>query len=96
MGTARVANSLGVHWLISLYATILERYLMDNPESALAAHGIKMIDEMVTMHDPVKLNRWFGFLQGLLYALGLRTIDELRDETRGEVNDQLVRMTREV
>lgn len=30
-----------------------------------------------------KRNRWLGFVQALLYARGVRTIDELREETRG-------------
>lgn len=30
-----------------------------------------------------KFNRWLAWVQGWLYCHGLRTIDQLRDETRG-------------
>jgi len=33
--------------------------------------------------DAGKLNRWLGFVQGVLWMNGNRTIQRLRDETRG-------------
>lgn len=30
-----------------------------------------------------KFNRWLAFLQGTLWSNGERTVDQLRDETRG-------------
>lgn len=32
-----------------------------------------------------KLNRWLGFVQGALWAHGMATIDQLRDDTRSSM-----------
>lgn len=37
-----------------------------------------MLAEMKSMNDPAKLNRWIGFLQGVLFTSGFCTIEELR------------------
>jgi hypothetical protein len=29
-----------------------------------------------------KVNRWLGFIQGALWSLGIRTIDQMRDDNR--------------
>jgi len=47
-----------------------------------------MCDEIIRMyvHEPWmdgKINRWLGFIQGFLFCNKMRTINELRDETRG-------------
>ena len=47
-----------------------------------------MCDEIIRMyvHEPwmdSKINRWLGFIQGFLFCNKMRTINELRDETRG-------------
>lgn len=74
--------------LLGQYAVALQG-LGGGPSSA-ERHALHMIDEMLKMEDPVKLNRWFGFLQGVMWMLALRTIDELRDETRGDVHTDFV------
>lgn len=45
-------------------------------------HTRGMIDTMLVMEDPDKLNRWLGFVQGVLWMLDARTVDQLRTETR--------------
>ena len=51
--------------------------------------GIRMIDSILEMLEDEpderldgKLNRWMGFLQGVLWYAGLRSINEMRDENR--------------
>lgn len=56
------------------------------------AHLAWMINQMLLptdehlkskMDNPLILNRWLGFIQGALWSNGLRSIQQLRDETRG-------------
>lgn len=47
-----------------------------------------MCDEIIRMrlHEPwlvEKIHRWIGFIQGFLFCNKMRTIHELREETRG-------------
>lgn len=70
--------------------TLLEKY----KQLTANEHIIWMCDEILTweMPDAIKLfkiNRWLGFIQGYLYSNKLRTIDELRNETRG-IDDELI------
>lgn len=50
-------------------------------------HVLGMLVKMREMYGSAeqagKFNRWLGFVQGWLYAHGLRTIDQMREETRG-------------
>lgn len=45
-------------------------------------HVLSMLPTMAKMEDPDKFNRWLGFVQGFLWALDLRTIDDMRDDIR--------------
>jgi hypothetical protein len=49
-----------------------------------AEHGLGMIDRMLDMDPAEKLNRWLGFLQGLLFCLGLRTVEQLEGDVHEE------------
>lgn len=51
--------------------------------------GVDMLTAMSAFRDPIKLNRWLGFVQALMWVIGIRTVDEMRDETRGAVHDEL-------
>jgi hypothetical protein len=52
-----------------------------------------MIHTMLKMEVSSKLRGWLGFLQGVLFCLGLRTIEQLRDETRGDVHGEFLQGT---
>lgn len=60
----------------------------DNRGSALKqlAHARWMCQEMKLMIDrgeaDDKLNRWLGFVQGVLYAHGIFSINEMREHNR--------------
>lgn len=56
-------------------------------------HLLSMIDRMTmfTVSRAVKFDRWLGFLQGALWCLNLRSVDELVNETRGAVHDEIER-----
>ncbi len=41
------------------------------------------IEEFVAEDKLDKANRWLGFVQGIFYALGLYTINQMRDHNRG-------------
>jgi hypothetical protein len=45
---------------------------------ARLAHAKWMLSQMWTFTDVEKLNRWIGFVQGVLWAEGRATIDDLR------------------
>jgi hypothetical protein len=45
-------------------------------------HLVWMLDEIEKMDDEAKANRWLGFVQGILSASRVFTIDELRDHVR--------------
>lgn len=32
--------------------------------------------------DPAKFDRWLGFIQGVIWAYKLRTVDEMREDNR--------------
>lgn len=74
--------------LLNKYKKLLQKYESSSNQS----HIIWMIDEIFKMLENVqedkieklfKINRWLGFIQGYLYSHLLRTVDELRNETRG-------------
>lgn len=37
---------------------------------------------VATGEDDAKLNRWLGFVQGILFSCGARTINDMRDDNR--------------
>lgn len=44
-----------------------------------------ILTEVHTAHDEIELQksmRWLGFVQGAFFSLGIRTIDEMRDDNR--------------
>ena len=45
----------------------------------MSKHWDNMSDEKKT---PDKYNRWLGFMQGVLWAFEIKTIDEMRKEVR--------------
>jgi hypothetical protein len=63
---------------------LLEKYKTLTTDS----HIKWMCNEIIRMyvHEPwmdAKINRWLGFIQGFLFCNKMRTIHELREETRG-------------
>lgn len=44
-------------------------------------HLLWMLENMPPEKTP-KYNRWLGFIQGVLSAYNMRTIDEMRDDNR--------------
>lgn len=47
---------------------------------SLLQHALWMCSQ--SFDCPDKLNRWLGFVQAIMWISGLRTIRQLRDETR--------------
>lgn len=50
------------------------------------AHVFWMCDQVpgfLEKGDVDKANRWLGFVQGCLWLMGLRTINDMRDDNRG-------------
>lgn len=67
---------------------ILENLLYSYKQLPVEKHIVWMIDEILKIEIPdtkqlFKINRWLGFIQGYLYTSHLRTIEELKNETRG-------------
>lgn len=58
-----------VLWMLGEMRTLLDEYTPPTPEQFY---------KWLEVVEP-KLNRWLGFVQGLLWAGGLYTIDELRE-----------------
>jgi hypothetical protein len=56
-------------------ADLNSKYLTDHER---LSHLIFMLDSMKTETDEGKLNRWIGFIQGVLWANSWCTIDDLR------------------
>lgn len=55
-------------------------------EKAARKHAWWMCYEIVCFVDQGevdKANRWLGFVQGVLWAFGYKTIDEMRDDNLG-------------
>jgi len=50
-------------------------------EGGQLAHAHWMCLEVLRI-EPEKVNRWLGFIQGVLWCEGEFTIDQLRDQTR--------------
>lgn len=52
-------------------------------------HAAWMVDEMLSYigvteaehYDGDKVNRWIGFIQGVLWMYGVYTVDDLRQQT---------------
>lgn len=74
---------------------ILNKLLKSYKELTTDAHIKWMCDKLLDRReafdiaDYFKINRWLGFIQGYLYNLQLKTIEELRNETRGIDNELL-------
>jgi hypothetical protein len=73
---------------------ILENLLNKYKKLTTNEHIKWMCDEILTWEDPntlklFKINRWLGFIQGYLYSQKMRTIDELKNETRG-IDDEFL------
>lgn len=56
---------------------------IDEPDTWHALGMLVKMHEMLDAGEHGRFNRWLGWVQGWLYCHGLRTIDQMRDETRG-------------
>jgi hypothetical protein len=54
------------------------------PEGERKQHLVWMLEEIINMPDDKfeKANRWLGFVQGAMWSLGLRSVDEMRNDNR--------------
>lgn len=82
MNTKRVAKELID--LVYLNRQNLDRCVeltLAAPEKVNSKHLIWMMNEIVrgNLHDITKENRWIGYVQGCLVALGLSNVDDMRD-----------------
>ena len=89
------------HWqmlkVIKLYDERVAKELASHPDAELV-HLKDMFPKMVSIADksfwmaePVKseqwdkVNRWLGFVQGVLWNKRIYTIDDMREHNRGEL-----------
>ena len=51
-------------------------------------HLMWMLEEIIRMPNDrfEKANRWLGFVQGSMWSLGIRSVDEMRDDNRSRVS----------
>lgn len=86
-----------IDWLRgTFYPELLERYreilreAQDWPAADKAGreHLLWMLDELERREEQslTKKHRWLGFVQGVMIAAGLTTVDDERDETRALFN----------
>lgn len=76
--------------ILSRYYDLLERHIELNPRGRYGLNGVEtsfdhmlwMLAEIRTMTDPLKAHRWLGFVQGVIIANGLTTVQAERDFTR--------------
>lgn len=73
---------------------ILENLLEKYKKLTNDEHIIWMLLKINSMSENIssvdllfKINRWLGFVQGFLYSQKMRTVDELKEETRGIDNE---------
>jgi hypothetical protein len=69
-------------WLSEL----LDQYVEAIQNSDIDDHLLTMcrkVEEFLTFGQEAKANRWFGFIQGVLWMSGIYTIDEMRAQMRG-------------
>ncbi len=53
-------------------------------EGEITEHIKSMIEQMPSRIDnPYKWNRWLGFMQGCLYCIGWRTIEQMKKDNKG-------------
>ena len=79
--------------LLNNYKSIAQNNLMITDHSHIVWMCDDILKNLKTIHDDkvdklFKINRWLGFIQGWLYSCKLKTIDVLRNETRG-IDDEL-------
>ena len=57
-------------------------------DEEILAHAHFMLDEIINVLLPAnrrdKAFRWLGFVQGILWSVGLVTIDELKNQNRSD------------
>lgn len=51
-------------------------------DGAMAHHIAWMCQQIPELQHPTKKHRWVGFVQGVLWVLGRRSIDQLRKESQ--------------
>lgn len=76
--------------LVREYDMVLTRFRADDPQwyarrpECPEAHRmcIAMLQWDPSAYTADKYHRWLGFIQGLLFAADVRTIDEMRDDVR--------------
>ena len=59
---------------------------MHNNFEIARGHVLYMLKQIPDLGDPGKQNRWIGFVQGWMWSVGLRNIDEMREDIRQVMN----------
>lgn len=62
-------------------------------EPAVLNHVLWMLGNMPDQNDVPKFNRWLGFVQGVLWAFGHYTLDDLRADVRAAGTQDLEERT---
>lgn len=70
--------------MVAAHSIIMRRYLELIQKSNMHKkdHWIKFCETALTLKNSDKFSRWIGFIQGVLYAEDLISIDVERDFTR--------------
>lgn len=55
----------------------------DNPPTGPLEHAAWMCEQSVAHSDADKKQRWLGFIQGILWVCGVRTLEELKSDVVG-------------
>lgn len=77
--------AVGMDALLEAHRLMIDRYrsLIDDHGMPDRQRWLDYCDTALTISNTDKLSRWVGFIQGVLYAKGLITIEEERDHSRG-------------
>jgi hypothetical protein len=54
----------------------------DQRGAPVLCHTMWMCNTMASIDNEEKLNRWLGFIQGVLWSHGIYSVDELREHNR--------------
>ena len=68
-----------IHKVCDLYTETLE-----DSTSERLMYVSTMLPKMKQFEDVEKAHRWLGFVQGVLWAEGIFTIDEMREHNRSK------------
>ncbi len=67
------------HGLRPQRALKINSSIIHHSPKALGQHNAWMLEQLLTMPSDEKSQRWVGFIQGVTFAMGQMSIDDLRE-----------------